>query len=476
MAVRMANKGDFDLAKQEAARALAEKKRQEEEDIRRAEEEFLRKHEEQKKLGKEGSTSGHSRTTSVSSLNESESEADSKKRSREEKESSAEKLKKKRMESDEELDTDEFGDDPVINFDLGLDLIARWLRQPTIQKMVSKPQHKKIEGILKRLKSEVICCREERIRLQTKVEERGALVEVVRKTVREELQKEKVMQPGVARSYATAVTANKVAVPKVTGVRGPVQPAPKLVFIRHEKKESPEIISTLKKLVKPSEIGLKVKRLTSIRNGVIVEAESEEGAEALMKQKALEEAGLKVGKPDRKRPIVMIYDVGSDLKDEDILDEVFSRNMNGSEIQEEEFKREFKVRHRYKDKRLPGKKCHIVVECSVRVRNWLRSKERLFIEWQSCRVKDYVDVARCYKCQRYGHIAKHCSGEKMACSYCAGEHTFKDCPKKNNKDRVCCINCKREGRVDDKHDAGWRGCPAYEKAVKRNNEKIDYGL
>ena len=31
-------------------------------------------------------------------------------------------------------------------------------------------------------------------------------------------------------------------------------------------------------------------------------------------------------------------------------------------------------------------------------------------------------------------------------------------------------------RMNDKHDAGWRECPAYEKAVKRQQEKIDYGV
>src|SRR5436190_23688640 len=150
--------------------------------------------------------------------------------------------------------------------------------------------------------------------------------------------------------------------------------------------------------------------------------------------------------------------------------------MRESQIPEEEFMQEFEVRHRYKDAKSAGKKIHIVVECSVRIRNWLRGKEKIYIEWQLCRVKDYVDVPRCYKCQRYGHVAKHCNSEKPGCSHCAGEHEFKDCPDAKKKERVCCVNCKREKRENSKHDAASRKCPAYERAVKRQNEKIDYGL
>lgn len=147
-----------------------------------------------------------------------------------------------------------------------------------------------------------------------------------------------------------------------------------------------------------------------------------------------------------------------------------------NKIQEQEFKEEFTVKHKYNDSKSQCGKVHIVVECSVRVRNWLRKQEKIYVEWQCCRVKDYVDVARCYKCQRYGHIAKHCTAVKPCCSHCAGEHEFKECENKRKKGAACCANCKRENRADTKHEAGSKNCPAYEKAVKRHNEKIDYGL
>lgn len=106
-------------------------------------------------------------------------------------------------------------------------------------------------------------------------------------------------------------------------IKGPMLPVPKLVVIRQENKESEEVKKKLKELVKPSEIGLKVKRLNMIRNGVIIEAETEEGIENLMKNETLKEAGMKVGKPMKKNPQIMVYDVNPVLTDKEVQEEIF---------------------------------------------------------------------------------------------------------------------------------------------------------
>lgn len=450
-----------------------EEKRIEEENRRQAEEEFLRKHQRETKM-----RGGLSRSPSGSSVPESESDVEGKKRSRGEMEVSPTTKKKKKAETEEEEDL-ALGEDHFENIDIGLEKMVEWLRNPTINKLITRPQQAKFKGIVYMLRQELVKCREDRARLETRIEERGSLVDVVRKTVKEELEKKTdlTVVGGSIGSYASVIGRKEVPrVPKITGVKGPVLPAPKMVIVKSEGKDSKEVEATLKRLVKPAEIGLKVKRLSTIRNGVIIEAEDNMGVDNLISHKGLKDAGLKVGKPTKKNPVVMIYDVGKELNNDEVRQEIFSKNFEGSEISAEDLKKEFEVRHRYRDERSGGKKCHIVVECSVRVRNWLRGKDRIFVEWQSCRVKDYVDVARCFKCQRYGHVAKHCSSDKPDCSFCAGEHDYKDCPNKNKKEKARCVNCMREGREEDKHDAGWRQCPSYERAVKRQNEKTDYGL
>jgi len=427
---------------------------------------------------------GSLQQSGVSSVPESESELDGNnavtKRPRD-KEGSTEKRKRKKkkkvgdgIESEEDEEDEE--EDPLVSLGNVLQRLREWVVQPSHATKISKPQTEKYRRYLARFEEDLISAREERARLETKVEERTAMASIVRITVREEIEKAKdtvVVQP--ATSFADVVRIENKKIPPVTGVSGPVKPAPKRVVVRHDEKESEEVEATLKRLVQPSKIGLKVRKLIKIRRGVIVEAEDETGADNLAKQDVLKQAGLKVERPEKKKPRIIVYDVRKDLTDEEISEEVFSKNMRGH-MTKEEFNEEFQVKHKYKDARSEGRLNNLVVECSVRVRNMLRDKERIFIEWQSCRVKDYIDVPRCFKCQKHGHVAKYCTSAKVSCSYCAGEHDHKECQDKNRKDKVCCANCQRDGRPDTKHDAGWKKCPAFQIAAKRYNDKIDYGI
>ena len=61
---------------------------------------------------------------------------------------------------------------------------------------------------------------------------------------------------------------------------------------------------------------------------------------------------------------------------------------------------------------------------------------------------------RCYKCQRYGHIAKVCKG-KQRCGKCGGDHAYGEC---GDKERKCC-NCGGD------HTAAYGGSPVRKKAV-----------
>lgn len=87
-----------------------------------------------------------------------------------------------------------------------------------------------------------------------------------------------------------------------------------------------------------------MRKLVNIRNVVMVEVENEEGEENLMKQEALREAGMKVERPSKKRPIIMAYDVNASLNSGEVQQEIcFVRNTHDSEIHNEEFRKEFEV-------------------------------------------------------------------------------------------------------------------------------------
>jgi len=62
------------------------------------------------------------------------------------------------------------------------------------------------------------------------------------------------------------------------------------------------------------------------------------------------------------------------------------------------------------------------------------------------KVKQYITKPlRCFKCNRYGHVAKNCKGKEQ-CSNCGGEHNWKSCDYSNK----ICPNCKGNHCATDK--------------------------
>lgn len=67
------------------------------------------------------------------------------------------------------------------------------------------------------------------------------------------------------------------------------------------------------------------------------------------------------------------------------------------------------------------------------------------------------EVRRCFKCQKYGHIAKSCAF-RPACGRCAQQHETKSC---DGRAKLQCVNCNKN------HRSGDPACNEQIKAVKR---------
>ena len=69
---------------------------------------------------------------------------------------------------------------------------------------------------------------------------------------------------------------------------------------------------------------------------------------------------------------------------------------------------------------------------------------------------------RCYKCQKFGHIAKHCFNT-LKCALCSGNHSKVDCKEKSTK----CSNCS------ENHPAYRKDCKVYiQKLQELNTRRI----
>ncbi|XP_041913036.1 uncharacterized protein LOC121677948 [Alosa sapidissima] len=92
---------------------------------------------------------------------------------------------------------------------------------------------------------------------------------------------------------------------------------------------------------------------------------------------------------------------------------------------------------------------------------------KVLIGYMSYDVKVYIPPPlRCFKCQRYGHVAAICKG-KQRCSKCSGEHEYGKC---EEGAKLKCCNCGGE------HSAAYGGCEANKRMQEVQRIKVVQGV
>ncbi|CAJ1066432.1 uncharacterized protein LOC113119923 [Xyrichtys novacula] len=96
-----------------------------------------------------------------------------------------------------------------------------------------------------------------------------------------------------------------------------------------------------------------------------------------------------------------------------------------------------------------------------------RLPERVHIGYMSYGVRLYVPrPLRCFKCQKYGHVAAVCKG-RQRCGKCAGEHEYGKC---EIGAKIKCCNCGGE------HTSAYRGCEVSKRAAEVQQMKTLHGI
>lgn len=92
---------------------------------------------------------------------------------------------------------------------------------------------------------------------------------------------------------------------------------------------------------------------------------------------------------------------------------------------------------------------------------------RVYIGFMSYEVRLYIPPPlRCFKCQRYGHVAAVCKG-KQRCSKCSGEHEYGQC---TEDAKLKCCNCGGE------HSSAYRGCEVSKRMQEVQRVKVTRGV
>lgn len=155
--------------------------------------------------------------------------------------------------------------------------------------------------------------------------------------------------------------------------------------------------------------------------------------------------------PDNKRLSVIMRNIPLSLSDEEIYNELTSKNYPV-----------LKVSRLFNKDKYPMPLCAIELEDSD-IGNEIFSLEFLFHSKIQIELKrKSKSIPQCTRCQRFGHTKNYCKLQPR-CVKCTGNHLYSECSKKK-EDSVQCVNC------GDSHTANYRGCPYFLNLKSRSKQ------
>lgn len=213
---------------------------------------------------------------------------------------------------------------------------------------------------------------------------------------------------------------------------------------------------------------LKIQRIRQMRNkGMILEVCNSKDV-SLIKNTNWAKLGLKTDEPSKLNPSIIIYDVESDYKEKELKEDLISKNFDYfNQKQRENLEKDIIFKHKIKS----DSRVHWVVQLPGLMYEHLITGSRVFLMWRTYKIKEFVNIMRCFKCHGYGHMTKNCSQEQL-CENCGQkDHIKSDCPK---KDAPTCINCIRNKRKSYSHKVKDTTCPEYKRQVEIYRNKIKW--
>jgi hypothetical protein len=115
-----------------------------------------------------------------------------------------------------------------------------------------------------------------------------------------------------------------------------------------------------------------------------------------------------------------------------------------------------------------------IVELHPAARAHFVTTERIYTTWRSHNIRDFLLVSRCFKCLRFGHIAKFCNSPRQ-CGFCAStDHESRDYEDREDKRAHKCANCTRSGIKEANHHTAENICPIYQHRLQEAINSTNY--
>lgn len=275
------------------------------------------------------------------------------------------------------------------------------------------------------------------------------------------------------RSYAEVACSSAPAVRIAKGTSIAVKNSTNLLILPKKDTQdkyttSKDTMETFQKIIKPADYNLKVCGIRNARgNGIRLEALTGD-LDKIKKSRELDRAGLEVEQVTKLKPRLILHNVPVGMTKDEIKTDLIALNLD----MQTDTVSDINIIYTFPPK---DKKTSVscVIEVSPAIRTKLLKNSRVYINYSTCRLEDYIRVLQCYKCLAFGHLSKHCTAESL-CGHCAGTHEMKNCP--NRSSTAICGNCKRWLHEELSHSAlDGRSCSILKKRLQEKIRNINYG-
>lgn len=155
---------------------------------------------------------------------------------------------------------------------------------------------------------------------------------------------------GQRKTYADMVRAKTERKPKVTGIRGQPARTRNEVIVSLNGKDVEEIKKEIKNAMNPREMGIHVKQVLKVKRGVVIEVRDKEEVLKIKNSQSMKDKGFKVEVGKKKNPIVMIYGYDSSIPEDEVLVDIYERNVGTDVMFREEYLENIVVKHRHRSR------------------------------------------------------------------------------------------------------------------------------
>jgi len=224
-----------------------------------------------------------------------------------------------------------------------------------------------------------------------------------------------------------------------------------------------EMRTEVQKRLNPRQTGLQIEGIRTTEKGEIIIRAPSAQAQKQIQEKLSPLPSVQAAPLGKRAPLVAVYGVPHNLTPEELT--IAVHNQNFPELPPSDFAKDFQPKFKFGPKNQDVE--HWAVAVTPTLRNTLRSLERIYVDYRSAQIKDFLSITRCLRCAGLGHYAAKCTAPQVCLRCGSPSHKEQAC---NNP--TICIPCKRRGQTCG--NARKRECISYQLALKALIARTNY--